>query len=166
MAKLSVYFLLSSLFIISLLPLAYSKQRVINITFYLQDQFNISQPIKYGDVFAYQDPLTVAPSPTSRQVGRAQGTIAFTAHDASFDLHMSVAYIFTSGIYNGSTVVCVGRSDVTNPIRQFAIVGGTGAFKLARGVITGTTYSTEPSTFRFDLEIVLDHMSKIAMNNV
>ncbi|KAL3642478.1 hypothetical protein CASFOL_013293 [Castilleja foliolosa] len=166
MAKHSIAILLSSLFIISLLPLAYSKQKVTNIRFYLQNQFNMSQPIAYGDVFAYQDPLTVEPSPNSTLMGRAQGTIGFTAHDGSFDLHMSVAYIFTSGVYNGSTVIAVGRSAVTQSVRQFAIVGGTGAFKLAGGIVTGTTYSTSPPIFIFDLEIIQDYVPKIEMKYV
>ncbi|KAL3642481.1 hypothetical protein CASFOL_013296 [Castilleja foliolosa] len=157
MAKLSIVFPLSSLFIISLLlPLAYSKTKVTNIRLYLQDTFNRDQPIAYGDVLAFQDPLTVGPNPNSTLLGRAQGTIAFTTHEASYDLHVSIAYIFTSGQYKGSTVVVVGRNDVSSSgPREFPIVGGTGAFKLARGIVKGSTYSTDPSIFIYDLEIVL-----------
>ncbi|KAL3642479.1 hypothetical protein CASFOL_013294 [Castilleja foliolosa] len=160
MAKLSIIFPLSSLFIMSLLlplALAYSKPKVTNIRLYLQDTFNSSQPRAYGDVLAFQDPLTVGPNPNSTLLGRAQGTIAFTTHDASVDLHVSIAYIFTSGRYKGSTVVTVGRNDVTQSIREFPIVGGTGAFKLARGIVTGSTYSTHPPIFIYDLEIILDN---------
>ncbi|KAL3642480.1 hypothetical protein CASFOL_013295 [Castilleja foliolosa] len=157
MAKLSIIFPLSSLFIMSLLlPLAYSKTKVTNVRLYLQDTFNISQPRAYGDVLAFQYTLTVGPSPSSTLLGQAQGTCAFTTHDASFDLHVSIAYIFTSGRYKGSTIVVVGRNDVTNPgIREFPIVGGTGAFKLARGIVKGSTYSTHPPVFIYDLEVVI-----------
>ncbi|GFQ03869.1 dirigent protein 2 [Phtheirospermum japonicum] len=154
MAKLSIILLISFL-----LPLAYSKTKVTNIRLYLQDQFNTSQSISYGDVLAFQDPLTMGPSPNSTLWGRAQGTIAFTTHDASFDLHVSIAYIFTGGKYNGSTVVAVGRNDVTQSVREFPIVGGTGAFKLARGIVTGSTYSTDPPVFIYDLEIIQDYKS-------
>ncbi|GFQ03868.1 dirigent protein 1 [Phtheirospermum japonicum] len=160
MAKLSIILLFSSFFIISfLLPLAYSKTKVTNIRLYLQDTFNTSQPLAYGDVLAFQDPLTVGPDPNSRLLGRAQGTIAFTTLDASLDLHVSIAYIFTSGRYNGSTVVAVGRNDVRQSVRQFPIVGGTGHFKLARGIVTGSTYSTDPAIFIYDLEIFQDYDS-------
>ncbi|KAL3628669.1 hypothetical protein CASFOL_027715 [Castilleja foliolosa] len=162
MAKLSLYLQLSSLLIISLLlPLAYSKTEVTKIRVYLQDIFNASQPIKYGDVFAFQDPLTVGPDPKSTLLGRAQGTIAFTTPEVSYDLHISIVYIFTSGKYNGSTVVAVGRNNVPQSVREFPIIGGTGAFKLARGIVTGSTYSTNPPTFIYDLEIIQDVCSEI-----
>ncbi|KAL3628677.1 hypothetical protein CASFOL_027723 [Castilleja foliolosa] len=167
MAKLSLYLPFTSLFIISLLlPIAYSKTKVTNIRLYLQDTFNTSQPVAYGDVFAFQDPLTVGPGPNSTLLGRAQGTIAFTTHEASYDLHVSIAYIFTSGKYNGSTVVAVGRNNVPQSVREFPIVGGTGAFKLARGIVTGSTYSNDPPTFIYDLEIIQDVNSKIEIGDV
>ncbi|KAL3642476.1 hypothetical protein CASFOL_013291 [Castilleja foliolosa] len=165
MAKLSIIILFSSFFVASLLlPSAYSKTKVTKIRLYLQDTFNTSQPIAYGDVLAFQDPLTTGPSPTSEPYGRAQGTIAFTTHEASYDLHVSIAYIFTHGTYNGSTVIAVGRNNVPETTREFAIVGGTGAFKLARGIVIGSTYSMSPAIFIYDLEIYQDVSSKIEMN--
>ncbi|KAL3628668.1 hypothetical protein CASFOL_027714 [Castilleja foliolosa] len=127
MAKLSIYVLLLSLFLFGislLLPLTQSKTKIIKVRLYLQDTFNTSQPIVYGDVFAFQDPLTVGPDPKSTLLGRAQGTIAFSNREASYDLHVSIAYIFTSGKYNGSTVVVVGRNNVPGSDKEFAIVGG------------------------------------------
>ncbi|KAL3642474.1 hypothetical protein CASFOL_013289 [Castilleja foliolosa] len=159
MAKLSIIFPLFSLLIVSLLlPLAYSKTKVTNIRLYLhvQDQFNETRPAAYGNVFGFQDLLTDGHNPNSRLLGRAQGTLAFTAYDASFDLHVSLAYIFTSGKYNGSTVVSVGRNDVPQNVREIPIVGGTGAFRLARGIVRATTYSTDPPIYIHDLEIIQD----------
>ncbi|KAL3628667.1 hypothetical protein CASFOL_028029 [Castilleja foliolosa] len=162
MAKLSLYLQLSSLLIIFLLlPLAYSKTKVTKIRVYLQDTLNTSQPVAYGDVFAIQNQLTVGPDPKSTLLGRSQGTFAFTTPEASYDLHISIVYIFTSGKYNGSTVVAVGRNNVPQSVREFPIVGGTGAFKLARGIVTGSTYSTNPPTFIYDLEIIQDVCSEI-----
>ncbi|KAL3642473.1 hypothetical protein CASFOL_013288 [Castilleja foliolosa] len=135
MAKLSIIFPLSSLFIISLLlPLAYSKTKVTNIRLYLQviDIFNETRPVSYGDVNAFQDLITVGPNPNSTLLGKAQ-----------------VAR------YKGSTVVAVGRNNVPQSVREFPIVGGTGAFKLARGIVRASTYSTNnPPIFIHDLEIV------------
>ncbi|GFQ03866.1 dirigent protein 1, partial [Phtheirospermum japonicum] len=104
----------------------------------------------------FEDPLTVGPSPNSTLWGYARGTIAFSNTIVKFDLHVSIAYIFTSGRYKGSTVVAVGRNDVSQKVREFPIVGGTGAFKLARGIVTGSTYSTHPPIFIYDLEIIRD----------
>ncbi|KAL3628671.1 hypothetical protein CASFOL_027717 [Castilleja foliolosa] len=167
MAKLSLYLQLSSLLIISLLlPLAYSKTKVTKIRVYLQDTFNTSQPVAYGDVFAIQNPLTVGPDPKSTLLGRTQGTVAFTTPEASHDLHMSIAYIFTSGEYNGSTVVAVGRNDVSQSVREFPIVGGTGAFRLARGIVAASTYSASRAIFIYDLEIIQDVSLKNEVDDV
>ncbi|KAL3642477.1 hypothetical protein CASFOL_013292 [Castilleja foliolosa] len=165
MAKLSIILLFSSFFVASLLlPSAYSETKVTKVRLYLQDTFNTSQPLKYGDVLAFQDPLTMGPSPKSAPYGRAQGTVAFTTREFSYDIHVSIAYIFTHGEYNGSTVIAVGRNDVPQARREFAIVGGTGAFKLARGIVIGSTYSVSPAVFIYDLEIYQDVSSEIEMN--
>ncbi|GFQ05258.1 dirigent protein 21 [Phtheirospermum japonicum] len=167
MAKLSITILLliSSLFIALLLPVAYagrSKNKVIKFRFFLQDKYRdpnrtvysvaradvtSSSPTSFGEVCVVNDPLTVGPNHTSKLIGYAQGVIA----SADFNvpaIHATITFVFTAGKYKGSSFNMVGRNNLFEKFRKIPIVGGTGAFEMARGIITTSNYSSDPATYR------------------
>ncbi|KAK6159558.1 hypothetical protein DH2020_006872 [Rehmannia glutinosa] len=112
----------------------------------------------FGQVNVIDDLFTVGPKPTSKILGRAQGIIGF-ADLNEIGLHMSITFSFSSGKYNGSTLSMLGRNGFSQESRMMPIVGGTGAFELARGIVTSTTYSFDPTTNHAVLEynIVVHH---------
>uniref|UniRef100_A0A8R7TI97 Dirigent protein n=1 Tax=Triticum urartu TaxID=4572 RepID=A0A8R7TI97_TRIUA len=86
----------------------------------------------FGDTAVIDDLLTEGPSLTSKAVGRAQGTYVLAAMDAPV-LAVSVTVVITEGPYNGSTLVIAGRDDISQEVRELAVVGGTGQLRRATG---------------------------------
>ncbi|XP_059651162.1 dirigent protein 23-like [Cornus florida] len=97
-------------------------------------------PTFFGLVIMADDPLTAGPEPTSEIIGRAQGLHGVAALD-EFSLLMTMNFHFTNGKYNGSTLAVLGRNQVLNLYREMSIVGGSGVFRLARGIATAKTHS-------------------------
>lgn len=85
------------------------------------------------------DPLTVGPEPNSKLVGRAQG-IYGSASQHEGGLLMVMNFAFVDGKYNGSTLSMLGRNMVLSATREMPIVGGSGAFRFARGYALARTH--------------------------
>ncbi|KAB2097510.1 hypothetical protein E1A91_A01G179500v1 [Gossypium mustelinum] len=97
---------------------------------------NITQPSSFGfgTLFAINDPLTVGPALTSTLIGNAQGLYVSSSRDpAVFTTVMYADFAFTSGRFNGSSFSLISRSSSSDAIRELAIVGGRGAFRMAQG---------------------------------
>ncbi|OWM80384.1 dirigent protein 21-like [Punica granatum] len=137
----------------AVLPLA--KEKTTHLHFYLHDivsgknptSIKIAQsptsdksPTLFGIVEMIDDVLTVGPDPNSKPVGRAQGIYGYAGKD-SFSLLTNMNFVFTSKEYNGSTLSVLGNNPVLETYREMPITGGTGAFRLARGIVTSKTYS-------------------------
>ncbi|CAK9162077.1 unnamed protein product [Ilex paraguariensis] len=136
------------------------KETVTNLQFYFHDtlsgknpsavrvaqanQTNTS-PTGFGVLMMVDDPLTVAPDPNSKLVGRARGFYG-SAGQTELALIMVMNFGFTGGIYNGSSFTIATLNPALNPVRELSIVGGTGIFRLARGYVIARTYSLDPTT--------------------
>ncbi|CAK9162076.1 unnamed protein product [Ilex paraguariensis] len=133
----------------------HKKEKVTKLHFYFHDtpsgknptvlqvaQANGSStsPTLFGLVFIADDPLTVGPEPNSTLVGRAQGMYS-SASLEDIGLAMNLNFVFTAGKFNGSTFSLVGRNQIFHEYREMAIVGGTGVFRLARGIATAKTFT-------------------------
>lgn len=79
--------------------------------------------------------MTEGPEVSSKLVGRGQGLYA-SAGSEEFSLLMVWSVVFKSGEYNGSSLTILGRNPTLRPVREMCIVGGTGVFRLARGILT------------------------------
>ncbi|XP_026390147.1 dirigent protein 2-like [Papaver somniferum] len=100
-----------------------------------------SSPTFFGALVMIDDPLTEGPDINSRLVGRAQGFYGLSGMD-EISLIMGMSLVFTANEkFNGSTISVFSRNPVTHTEREFAIVGGTGYFKFARGFISARTYN-------------------------
>ncbi|KAL7119959.1 hypothetical protein ACP275_02G094000 [Erythranthe tilingii] len=48
---------------------------------------------------------------------------------------MDMYFYFNAGKYNGSTLCIFGRNPIMSQDRELSVVGGTGAFRMARGYL-------------------------------
>ncbi|KAL2254855.1 dirigent protein 23-like [Sesamum indicum] len=99
----------------------------------------------FGMLMMIDDALTVGPDPSSKIVGRARGLYG-SAGQTDFGLIMVLNYGFTDGIYDGSSFSLLSINPVMQPVREMAIVGGTGLFRLARGYALAHTYWADAAT--------------------
>ncbi|XP_059668550.1 dirigent protein 22-like [Cornus florida] len=94
----------------------------------------------FGMVAMIDDPLTVRPELSSKQVGRAQGIYA-SASLSEIGLLMVLNFAFMEGKYNGSTLSVLGRNTVLSTVREMPVVGGSGLFRFARGYAQAKTHT-------------------------
>ncbi|CAN4103192.1 unnamed protein product [Withania somnifera] len=135
--------------------LPHAKPKMTKLHFYFHDivsgrnptsipiaQANSSShsPTAFGMLAMLDDRLTTGPEINSTTIGRAQGIVG-TASLEEFSLLMSLNFVFTKGKYNGSTLSLLGRNTVLNQYREMPIVGGSGYFRLARGVAIAKTHT-------------------------
>ncbi|XP_057450424.1 pterocarpan synthase 1-like [Lotus japonicus] len=105
--------------------------------------------LPFGTVVAMDDPLTEGPERDSKLVGTAQGIYTSISQNTPDDmgLMMVMTLAFSEGEFNGSTLCMMGRNMIMRyPVREMAIVGGTGAFRLARGHTEGKFHSVDFTT--------------------
>ncbi|OAY69774.1 Dirigent protein 4 [Ananas comosus] len=91
-----------------------------------------NDPTPFGTTFVIDDPLTAGPELDSGVVGNAQG-LYVSSGQGPLSLVLGVDFELTAGPYSGSSFVVFSRNPVTEPHRELAVVGGRGAFRLARG---------------------------------
>ncbi|KAI4331043.1 hypothetical protein MLD38_029272 [Melastoma candidum] len=92
-------------------------------------EFSVTQ---FGTFYVDDDYITATASPTSAMLGRSQGTITVTGLVGG-RLQVSLTLVFTSGLYNGSTLVLLGSANPIPQVAQVAVVGGTNNFTFATG---------------------------------
>ncbi|CAN1133720.1 Dirigent protein 20 [Linum perenne] len=90
-------------------------------------------------VVMMDDPLTVGPNLTSKLVGRAQGIYA-SASQSELSFLMVLNFAFKEGKYNGSNLSVLGRNNPFSGVREMPVVGGSGAFRFARGYAQARTH--------------------------
>lgn len=131
--------------------LSTAEQKVTKLHFYFHDLRGITSaevahanstatsPTLFGFSSIMDDPLTDGPEFSSKPVGRVQGLYA-SASFKEFSLLCAMTLIFTDGKYNGSTLSILGSNPTLHKHREMPVVGGTGVFRLARGVAVLTYY--------------------------
>ncbi|CAI9769714.1 unnamed protein product [Fraxinus pennsylvanica] len=142
--------------------------KVTKIHFYVQDivsgpnqtvwevaRSNITStsPTLFGLVRVIDEQMTAKPDANSKKLGQVQGQITFADFKEVAPL-MNFNVVFKSGIYNGSTIWLLGRNPISQTYREYAIVGGTGIFRIARGYAITSIYSDD-SAGHFVLEYTL-----------
>ncbi|CAJ2640701.1 unnamed protein product [Trifolium pratense] len=93
----------------------------------------------FGETFIIDSPLTEEQDLSSKLIGRAQGTYALASQQGDFALKMDINFVFIEGSYKGSTITMLGRNVIVDEVREMPIVGGTGAFRFARGYALAKT---------------------------
>ncbi|XP_010693847.2 pterocarpan synthase 1 [Beta vulgaris subsp. vulgaris] len=176
MAQLSTSIFLLSLLItlLTLLPTNYGFSRSISkeelgikdgnnnqthLTFYFHDIVSGRNPSviqiaranstinqsPFGNLAMMDDPLTEGPENTSKLVGRAQGMYG-VADQQGPGLLMIMNFYFVEGDFNGSTLSVLGRNHASDGVREMPVVGGTKAFRFAKGYAQARTHIFDPNT--------------------
>lgn len=133
------------------------KEVVTNLQFYFHDVVSGNSPTAvkiaktssnssslslFGNLLMVDDALTVGPDPESKVIGRARGMYGSASQSVlDMGLIMVMSYVFTDGIYDGSSFSLLSINPALHRVREMAIVGGTGLFRLARGYAIAQTYS-------------------------
>lgn len=94
----------------------------------------------FGDTMVVDDLLTGVDS--SMAVGRAQGSYTLACLRAPVFV-VSITLVLTDGPYKGSTILIAGRDDISEEVRELAVVGGTGKLRRATGHVLWTTARRE-----------------------
>ncbi|KAK4272614.1 hypothetical protein QN277_021143 [Acacia crassicarpa] len=146
--------------IMSPLSLGLGKEKLSHLHFYFHDivsgpkpsavrvaaaGMTNSSPTGFGAVVMMDDPLTARPELNSTLVGRAQGIYASASQEEAGFL-MVLNFAFAEGKYNGSNLSVLGRNTVLTTMREMPIVGGSGAFRFARGYAQASTHTFDPKT--------------------
>ncbi|KAJ1433008.1 Dirigent protein [Sesbania bispinosa] len=141
--------------------LGFREERLTHLHFYFHDVVTgpnpsmviVAEPngkaknsLPFGTVVAMDDPLTVGPERDSKVIGKAQGIYTSISQE-DMGLMMVMTLAFSEGEFNGSTLSVLGRNMIMRyPVREMAIVGGTGAFRFARGYTEGKFHSVDFTT--------------------
>ena len=122
-----------------------------------------NSPTGFGRVNVVDDKITTGPSFNSPEIARTQG-LTTSADLAVSAVALNTNIFFTAGRFNGSTISIVGRNQIMNPQRELVVVGGTGAFRFARGYAIQSTYSfdTAASYAVMEFNIYTTYNSKFA----
>ncbi|KAF8726310.1 hypothetical protein HU200_019770 [Digitaria exilis] len=115
----------------------------------------------FGAVVVIDDALTEGPDRrSSRRLGRAQGIYVGAGKD-EVSLLMAMTFVFQGGSrYNGSTLDVMGHNAVLHDVREMAIVGGTGVFRMARGYAQARSYtpvSNKPGDATVEYSLFIKH---------
>ncbi|KAJ0451088.1 putative dirigent protein [Helianthus annuus] len=97
----------------------------------IKDNNNI---VPFGAVFVFDDLLTEGPDPKSKVIGSPRGLYALASRGSDLTLIFNGDLEFTSGEFNGSSIVVVCRDPLV-AVKEMAVVGGRGKFRMAQGFI-------------------------------
>ncbi|XP_073271299.1 dirigent protein 22-like [Primulina huaijiensis] len=146
--------------------LANSKEKLTKLHFFFHDiatgknetafdvarlNTSLQSPTFFGIVRVVDDALRAGSQPESKIIGRAEGIYGAASLEESAFL-MTLNLVFTDGDYNGSTLSLFGYNPITHKYREIAIVGGSGVFRLARGIATVRTIWFNLTSLYFVME--------------
>ena len=110
--------------------------------------------MSFGDTAVMDDALTETSSPGSAALGRMQGFYLVSAQ-SGLVLTVCGNLLLTSGDHNGSTIAVLGRDDTGADVRELAVVGGTGKFRMATGYVLWKTSSAKGADATLQLDVYL-----------
>ncbi|KAE8810107.1 dirigent protein 21-like [Hordeum vulgare] len=115
----------------------------------------------FGRVGVLDDELRDGPDPKSSSlVGRYQGFFAGAGLVSPPGMQSAINFVFTAGEHTGSTLAMMGPVlSFTGPIER-SVVGGTGAFRMARGYcVMEAAGSPTPDSivYEVDLYVKMDY---------
>lgn len=114
-------------------------------------------PTTFGVPMTLRYPLTAGPEPTSKVIGGFQGMDG-TAEQTEVGQRTAFIYSFTDGEFGGSTLNLLGRNSSFRGMGEMAVVGGTGAFRFARGyALTEIRWSNPAGDAVVEYNVIVVH---------
>ncbi|KAL3622026.1 hypothetical protein CASFOL_034222 [Castilleja foliolosa] len=114
-------------------------------------------PTTFGRILIIDNPLTVTSDSGSGHLGQYQGMNAYSDFQES-SANMNMNMFFSGGEYEGSSMSILGRQPVNEEVRVLSVIGGTGFFRLAKGVVQARTLSLDLVTkighYVYDMYVV------------
>nr|WCZ54766.1 dirigent protein 12 [Phryma leptostachya subsp. asiatica] len=99
-------------------------------------------PTNFGRIIVIDNGLTIGTDPDSQSLGRYQGMNTYADFkDTATNMNMNI--IFSGGDYDGSTISVMGRQPIMQEVRVLTVIGGSGAFRFAKGIVLASTISTD-----------------------
>ncbi|KAF3448646.1 hypothetical protein FNV43_RR09359 [Rhamnella rubrinervis] len=106
----------------------------------------------FGNVVAFDDPITLDNNLHSKPVGRAQGFYIYDTKN-TFTAWLGFSFVLNTTDYQG-TINFIGADPILVKTRDISVVGGTGDFFMHRGIATLSTDSFEGEVyFRLRVDI-------------
>lgn len=99
-------------------------------------------PTNFGRLMVLDNFVTAERDRHSEIVARYQGTNTYSDFN-QLAVNMNMNMIFTKGKYEGSTLTVLGRQATNEPLRVLTVVGGTGVFRFAQGIVLVETLWVE-----------------------
>ncbi|CAK9141814.1 unnamed protein product [Ilex paraguariensis] len=125
--------------------LRHAKEKVTELHFYFHQRLNGENPTAVTEI------------------GRVQGLYAAASLE---DVALSgvFKFIFREGEYNGSSLSVLGNNPYRLLVREMPIVGGSGIFRMARGIAKFTTYFREVPSENVPPKYVTVEVNIVAMH--
>ncbi|PHU28089.1 Dirigent protein 5, partial [Capsicum chinense] len=102
---------------------------------------NVLGDYNFGMLVVFDDPITEDQNLVSTPVARAQGFYLYNMK-SKYNAWFAYTLVFNSSEYCG-TLNIMGADIIDQKTRDLSIVGGTGDFFMARGVVTFSTDAVE-----------------------
>lgn len=115
---------------------------------------SLAGPARFGDLIAFDDPLTDDNNLQSPPVGRAHGFYLYINKNQPASWH-GFSMVFNSKKYKGS-LTFAGLNMILTQTRHISVIGGTDDFFMHRGIASFTTDAVEGEVyFRLRIEVKL-----------
>lgn len=106
----------------------------------------------FGSIFAFHDPLTVTPDPTSEVLGTTEGSAVTSSMDGERTTCLSSMSLWVKG-YKGS-VLNIGVADYVKN-SELPMAGGTGDFRYVQGYIATSVVNLSGHTTCYKIDFFL-----------
>ncbi|KAK4422552.1 Disease resistance response protein [Sesamum alatum] len=116
----------------------------------------------FGNIVVFDDPITLDNNLHSPRVGRAQGFYLYDKKEV-FTSWIGMSFVFNSTRHKG-TINFAGADPILSKTRDISVIGGTGDFRMSRGIATLATDAYEGEVyFRLRCDIKLYECCEFAI---
>ncbi|CAI9113226.1 OLC1v1013796C1 [Oldenlandia corymbosa var. corymbosa] len=106
-----------------------------------------STPTSFGLVRVIDGPMAEQPmneNPNATIVARVQGLGVFASH-TEVGILEAISFVFVDGEFKGSTLTALGRLAPAEGWCDISVIGGSGEFRMAQGIISSRIYYIDPT---------------------
>ncbi|KAG4127751.1 hypothetical protein ERO13_D10G244800v2 [Gossypium hirsutum] len=112
--------------------------------------------VPFATLYAFDDPLKIAPEHDSEVIGNAQGLAVYAGTNTT-DAVMYADFGFTTGKFKGSSISIFSRNPTAEIEREVAVIGGRGQFKMATGFALLKSYFINATNVVIEYNVTVIH---------